>query len=103
MATDVTVARPETWQLLGYESFGEWRRASEKARRASKRAAASRESCLVWQPPVALPAPATPVPRMRPLAYLSWKEYKQLDENSRAESISQWGGKRRLRGHKLLP
>ena len=29
----------ELWQQLGHASFGDWRRASEKARRAAKKAA----------------------------------------------------------------
>ena len=29
----------ETWERLGYESFGAWRRACEKARRDAKKAA----------------------------------------------------------------
>ena len=34
----------ELWQRLGFESFGDWRRASEKARRAAKKQATSASS-----------------------------------------------------------
>ena len=92
---NVTVARLEMWQSLGYESFGEWRRASERARRAAKKAATLPAASVRWQPPVALPAPPAAAPpsppRTLPLRYLNWTEYNQLDESARAEVMSQWG------------
>ena len=52
----------ELWERLGYPSFGAWRRAAEKARRAAKKAAAPPiPATVLWQPPQALlplPPPA---------------------------------------------
>ena len=45
----------ELWRQQGFNSFGDWRRAAEKARRAAKKAQAST---------VAMPAPASPTRRI---------------------------------------
>lgn len=65
----------EMWQQQGYESFGAWRRASEKARRAAKKAAAMDATTAeappsprppppppraTWQPPQQIPLPSSP-------------------------------------------
>ena len=61
----------EKWQELGYESVGEWRRDSERARRAAKKATVTMATAVVvqWNAPVALPKPTPPSPS---LGGLSW-------------------------------
>ena len=41
----------ETWERLGYESFGAWRRACEQARRDAKKAAPPAPPAVKWHPP----------------------------------------------------
>lgn len=41
----------ETWERLGYESFGAWRRACEKARRDAKKVAPPAPPAVKWHPP----------------------------------------------------
>ena len=43
--------KAETWERLGYESFGAWRRACEQARRDAKKAAAPAPPAVKWHPP----------------------------------------------------
>ena len=88
----------EKWQSLGYTSFGEWRRASEKARRAAKKVAASAAS-VQWTPAQSLPAPAPPSPPCaRPRSYFlltaeagKQRQLAQLEpeESARTEIMSQ--------------
>ena len=56
----------EKWQSLGYTSFGEWRRASERARREAKKAAGVSPAIVQWKLAQSLPAPAPPSPLARP-------------------------------------
>ena len=66
----------ELWQRLGFESFGDWRRASEKARRAAKKQATSASSAAAAAAcsSVSTAAPATlgTPPRV------SWQPLKSL-------------------------
>lgn len=88
----------EKWQSLGYTSFGEWRRASERARRAAKKAAAS-PATVQWMPAQSFPAPAPPSPPCaRPRSYFlltaeagRQRQLAQLEpeESARAEIMSQ--------------
>ena len=61
----------EEWQRQGFASLGDWRRATEKARRLSKkqgvpvacaaiaaRVAATAASAVTWQPSLELPQPS---------------------------------------------
>ena len=53
----------ELWQQQGFASFGDWRRASEKARRAAKKAASkSATTALSASSMILRTAPATPPP-----------------------------------------
>ena len=44
----------EMWQQLGYASFGDWRRGSEKASRAAKKAARATQPAVVWEQQIRL-------------------------------------------------
>ena len=55
----------ERWQQLGFASFGDWRRASEKARRTKQRAAAPAQQAASWRPPQPLVQPS-PVQQASP-------------------------------------
>ena len=50
-----TGAKMDMWERMGYDSFGAWRRASEKARRAAKKAAPpappAASTASKWHPP----------------------------------------------------
>ena len=46
-----TGEKVEPWERLGYESFGAWRRACEKARRDAKKAAPPAPPAVKWHPP----------------------------------------------------
>ena len=53
----------EVWQRKGFESFGAWRRESERARRAAKKeAAAAAPRASPPSPPPPLPPPSPPPP-----------------------------------------
>ena len=65
----------ELWQRQGFQSFGDWRRASEKARRAARKRATSASSAAAAAAcsSVSTAAPATPAtPRA------SWQPLKSL-------------------------
>ena len=72
-----TAAPMERWQQLGYESFGAWRRATEKARRAAKKAA--REPAETREPP---PTRASELP---PASVPTAREQREPDFQSRQQ------------------
>ena len=60
----------ERWQQLGFASLGDWRRASEKARRTKKKAAAPAQQTASWRPPQPLAQPS-PVEQALPTLSLT--------------------------------
>ena len=85
----------ELWQRQGFESFGDWRRASERARKAAKKAAAATKATAAALAPAAL-AP-TLAPTLAPMAAeppcnveqdspkpvrVKWQPLQQLDPPS---------------------
>jgi hypothetical protein len=56
----------ELWQRLGYNSFGDWRRASEKARRDAKKAKVAPAALARWRPTQPLAPPLPPAALLQP-------------------------------------
>ena len=87
----------ELWQRKGYASYRDWRCATERARKAAKRAAAASSAAVKWQPPKVMPAPTPPSPPCaRPHSILLLREADEqrrlaeleADVSARASMIS---------------
>jgi len=55
-------AHPSAGQSCSYDSYKDWRYATERARKAAKRVAAASPAAVKWQPPKVMPAPTPPSP-----------------------------------------
>jgi len=74
----------ELWQRQGFASFGDWRRASEKARRAAKKQAVAPAAAITTAvEPLINATAAAPPPDAAPL---EWQPLQLLDDAGRERS-----------------
>jgi hypothetical protein len=64
----------QLWQRQGFESFGDWRRASERARKAAKKKAAAAAPAPVLAPTVVLVE--------QPTVRIAWQPLQQIESPS---------------------
>ena len=90
----------ELWQRQGFESYGDWRRASERARKAAKKAAAATKATAAALATNALAPEVAPVAAEQPpcdveqdspkVVRVKWQPLEQLDPPSPNIVNSPW-------------